>query len=156
MKIYSRVIRPLLIGKLVKYFTPGQTELTKTDAYMYAVIFIVITITHTLYLHGYMFVIEQLGLKIRVSISSLIYRKSLKLSPESLLTITNGKVVTLVSKDVYSFHSAIMFAHDIWVGTIQIMIMSYVMYKYIGWAALTGIAFLLIMVPIQRELSMQL
>lgn len=149
--IFSRVIRPILLGKLVRYFNPNQTDMTKAEAYWYATGVVVVTVLNVVYLHGYMFYIQQLGLKLRISVCSLLYRKSLKLSHTSLQKITNGNIVTLMSKDVYSFDSAIMFAHDMWIGVIQIIIMTYIMYEQIGIASIVGIAFLVALIPVQSK-----
>lgn len=153
LKTTLLVLRPILLGKLVAYFSPNQTAVTKEEAYGYAFGVILVTILSSVYLHAYMFYIQQLGLKIRIAVCSLIYRKSLNLSREAINEITNGNIVTLVSKDVYSFESAIMFLHDLWIGVVQIIIMTYVMYRQIGWSSVVGISFLVMLIPFQLYLG---
>lgn len=121
----------------------------KEDAYFYAFIVIGITLLQTIYNHGYMLYLQQIAQKIRIGLCSLMYRKALKLSTSSLIDVTNGKIVTLMTKDVALFDSAIILAHDLWIGIIQVVIMTYVMYRHIGASAVFGVGFLILLVPFQ-------
>ncbi|XP_071052810.1 probable multidrug resistance-associated protein lethal(2)03659 isoform X1 [Onthophagus taurus] len=142
------ITRPLVIGRLVAYFDT-KSNLTKSQAYIYATLLIGITILQTIYNHGYMLYLTQMAQKIRTGLCSLIYRKSLKLSTSSLIEVTNGKIVTLISKDVNLFDFSIILSHDIWVGVIQVALMTYVMYQQIGISAILGVGFLLLLIPFQ-------
>ena len=68
------MIQPLLLGGLIRYFTPEST-VTKTDAYLYAggVSFcaFVLAVAH----HPYFFGVQRIGMKMRIACCSLLYRK---------------------------------------------------------------------------------
>ena len=123
--------------------------MSKTDAYAYAFAVIAITVFITIYNHGYMLYMQQMAQKIRIGLCSLMYRKALMLNSSSLAEITTGKIVTLMSKDVNFFDSAIIFVHDLWIGFIQVALMTYVMYEQIGVSALYGVGFLVLLTPFQ-------
>lgn len=148
MFVIFRVARPLAIGRVVSYFERGSA-MSKEDAYFYAAIVITITILQTIYNHAYMLYLQQIAQKIRIGLCSLIYRKALKLSTSSLINITSGKIVTLMTKDVGLFDSAIILAHDLWIGLIQVIVMTYVMYRHIGVSAIFGVGFLILLIPFQ-------
>lgn len=137
------------MGKLVSYFSPGQTALTKSDAWFYAAVTVGTNFCYFIYAHSYMLLIQQLGLRVRVAFCSLLYRKVLKLNATSLGNVTTGKIVTLITKDVHSFDSAIMFGNDLWIGVIQTTMIGYLMYSQIGVSAIIGLAFFVVMLPLQ-------
>lgn len=70
----TKVIQPLLLGGLIRYFTP-ESQVTKTEGFMYAagVSFcaFVLAIAH----HPYFFGVQRIGMKMRVACCSLLYRK---------------------------------------------------------------------------------
>lgn len=69
------------------------------------------------------------------------------------MEMSSGKIATLISKDVFSFDAALMFGHDIWIGVIQVTIMTYLMYNAIGISAFVGVAFMIAIVPLQCKLK---
>lgn len=98
-----------------------------------------------------MLIITAFGFKIRTAFSSLIYRKCLKLSNDSLSKLTVGKIVTLLTKDVASLEMMALYGNDIWIGFVQIIIVCVVIYNKIGLAAITGCSFFILMIPIQGK-----
>ncbi|KAL8592423.1 hypothetical protein ACOMHN_021365 [Nucella lapillus] len=71
-----RVVQPLLLGGLIRYFTPGS-QVSSTEAYLYAlgvsVCAAVIAVTH----HPYFFGVTRMGMQMRVACCSLMYKKTL-------------------------------------------------------------------------------
>lgn len=99
-----------------------------------------------------MFYLQQLGIKARIATCSLLYRKLLKMNETNLTDMSNGvNIITLISKDVYTYDLALMFANDLWIGIIQTIIMTYIMYNAIGISAFAGVAFMIFLIPIQRN-----
>ncbi|KRT83618.1 ABC transporter ATP-binding protein, partial [Oryctes borbonicus] len=154
VRTFFMVARPLAIGRVISFFERGST-MSKGDAYIATSIVIGITFAQTIYNHAYMLYLQQMAQKIRIGICSLIYRKALKLSTSSLIGVTNGKIVTLMTKDVALFDSAIVLAHDLWIGIIQVIVMTYVMYQHIGVSAIFGVGFLILLIPLQLWIGRQ-
>lgn len=124
----------------------NQTEISQTDAYVYGTALLITNLVRCSFNHNCMFYIQQLAIRVRVAICSLLYRKILKLNDCS-----NGQIISLISKDVYLFDMALMFGHDLWIGIIQTIIMTIIMYKAIGIASFVGIGFMVLVVPIEGE-----
>lgn len=95
--------------------------------------------------------IQHLSMKMRIACSSLVYRKSLKLSKTALGRTTVGHVVNLLSNDVSKFDQGFVLAHFIWIGPIEAGIGTYLLWQEIKLAALFGTMFLLSFVPIQGK-----
>lgn len=144
-----RTVSPMYMGKLISYFSPGQTRLSKADAWFYAGMILGMNFFYSIFSNLYSFLILQLGLGVRAAFCSLVYRKALKLTATSLGQVTTGKLVTFLSKDATYFDLAVMYGNELWIGVIQIVIIGYIMFSQIGISAVIGIAFFILMIPLQ-------
>lgn len=143
----------MALGALVSYYSPDNTLMTKETAYMYAGIvigcaFIAIIISSHVTLG-----IQHTGMKIRVAVCSLIYRKSLRLSKTALGETTIGQVVNLLSNDVNRFDGAVILLHNLWIGPLVTGVATYFMYEEIGISAVIGVVCILIFIPFQGKLN---
>jgi ATP-binding cassette subfamily C (CFTR/MRP) protein 4 len=146
--------QPYALGKLVSYFTPGQTDMTKQDACFYAAVVIGFNLFERVYKHNYFLLLGGFGIKVRAAFCSFMYRKALKLSPAHLGDFTIGKIVTLITKDVDCFEAFVDFGNDIWIGVIKTLVTSVILYMRIGVASLAGVGFFLLVMPVQVYLGM--
>lgn len=71
----NRIIQPICLGGLVSYFAPGQTHLTKSDAYWYAGEIIFSSIVSVIIFHPFFLYTVETAMQIRLGCSGLIYRK---------------------------------------------------------------------------------
>lgn len=142
------------MGQLIAYYSPrdpGDTVISKTDAYLYAGAVILSSLINVFVTHPYMMGVLHLGMKVRVACCSLIYRKALKLSKTALGQTTAGQVVNLLSNDVNRFDVAVIFAHQLWVGPLETILITYLMYLQVGVSAIIGVVFLLLFIPLQSK-----
>lgn len=91
------------------------------------------------------------GMKVRVAVCSIIYRKSLRLSQTALGETAIGKVVNLLSNDVNRFDIVSMFIHSMWTAPLMSLVVGYLLFIEVGWAGMIGISIVFIVVPIQCE-----
>lgn len=91
------------------------------------------------------------GMKVRVAVCSIIYRKSLRLSQTALGETAVGKVVNLLSNDVNRFDIVSFFVHSMWTAPLMSLVVGYLLFIEVGWAGMIGIAIVFIVVPIQCE-----
>lgn len=68
------------------------------------------------------------GMKVRVAMTTLIYRKSLRLSKKAMGETTVGHMVNLLTNDVGRFDLAFVFLHYFCVGPLQAICVTYLMY----------------------------
>ncbi|KAJ8923376.1 hypothetical protein NQ315_001934 [Exocentrus adspersus] len=148
-KLVNSVLEPEAIGKLVAYFHPRQTVLTLHDAIYYASIMIGLKLTHCFYFQNYVIYLQQLAIQIRTAFCSLIYRKSLKLSPEAVSEISLGNIITIVTKDVLQFEQSIWLFNDLWIAIVQTIVICYLIYAKIGLSSIVGVGMTLALVPLQ-------
>ncbi|XP_050294891.1 ATP-binding cassette subfamily C member 4-like [Anthonomus grandis grandis] len=80
--------------------------------------------------------VQRIGMRVRVAACSLIYRKLLRLNQASLGKTAAGQLVNLLSNDVIRFDMISWFLHYFWITPVLFVIAFYIMYTYVGLAAL--------------------
>ncbi|XP_060872041.1 ATP-binding cassette subfamily C member 4-like isoform X2 [Metopolophium dirhodum] len=148
--ITYRISQPILIGELLEYFNP---DYSKNSDIRYAYICassLVISLFITTNIH---YLLDQEvfneALKVRVACSSLIYRKALFLSNKALDETTVGQMINLVSNDVNHFDITLNKLHYLWIGPLQTIVVTYLLWQEIGMSSLVGIATFLFFIPLQ-------
>ncbi|XP_049822547.1 probable multidrug resistance-associated protein lethal(2)03659 isoform X1 [Aethina tumida] len=148
-----RIVQPIFLGQLLNYYTPGQATISQNEAYLYAGGVVLCSLINILTSHPYMMGVLHMGMKVRVACCSLIYRKALKLSKTALGETTAGQVVNLLSNDVNRFDVAVIFAHNLWVGPLETVVCTYLMYLEVGVSAVIGVLLLIMFIPMQIYLG---
>lgn len=134
------------------FFKLDQTNITLKEAYIYGGVLVLSLTIKEVYMHNCFLYLFQLAIKVRVGLCSLVYRKSLKLSYDSLIKLSSGRIITVISKDVYTLDGAIFYGNEIWIGFIQVTALTYIIYQSVGYAAFSGVGFMLLIIPIQGKL----
>jgi ATP-binding cassette, subfamily C (CFTR/MRP), member 4 len=93
----------------------------------------------------------QNGMKVRVAVCSLIYRKALKLSRTALGDTAPGKVVNLLSNDVSRFDMVSIFLHSMWSAPLLTIIVAYLLWREAGIPGLVGMIVIFVVTPLQCE-----
>lgn len=152
LSLFYRVVQPLAIGRLVLYFqSDGADKPTETEAYIAAGAIVACLAIDAFVAHPSMMGLMHIAMKLRVSCSALIYRKTLRLSRKALGLTTVGQLVNLLSNDVSKFDQGFLLCHFVWVGPIQTAVGTYMLYRTIGVSAFFGMAFLLSFIPLQSK-----
>ncbi|CAH0557797.1 unnamed protein product [Brassicogethes aeneus] len=146
------LLKPKALGKFVSNFASIES-FNKEEAFYYGSLLIGITFFKYFFDNNYHQILQEFSIRVCTSFSSLLYRKSLKLSPIALSEITMGKIVTLMTKDIFSFESAIGCFNEMWNGLVLLIIVTYMIYSRIGVSAFFGIGFILLCVPFQLYLG---
>jgi ABC-type transport system involved in cytochrome bd biosynthesis fused ATPase/permease subunit len=71
---------------------------------------VVVEFIDLLYRDNFMLRLEAIGVKIRTGLTSLIYRKVLKMNLSQRDNISVGKIITLITRDVDEFHISVLYA----------------------------------------------
>lgn len=98
-------------------------------AQLYALGLIAGSLVTVIYGHPYILGQMHLGMKMRIALCSLIYRKSLRLSRTALADTSIGQVVNLLSNDVGRFDMILITVHFVWLAPLELIVVSYFMYQ---------------------------
>uniref|UniRef100_H0X343 ATP binding cassette subfamily C member 4 n=1 Tax=Otolemur garnettii TaxID=30611 RepID=H0X343_OTOGA len=101
----TRVVQPVFLGKMISYFEnydPTDTVALHT-AYAYAAGLTVCSLILAILHHLYFYHVQCAGMRLRVAMCHMIYRKALCLSNMAMGKTTTGQIVNLLSNDVNKF-----------------------------------------------------
>ncbi|XP_037095749.1 multidrug resistance-associated protein 4-like isoform X1 [Syngnathus acus] len=146
-----KVIQPVLLGKLIEYFespdTTGPTAIHK--AYGYAAGICLSTVSMAILHHLYFYHVQRAGMKIRVAMCHMIYRKALSLNNMALTKTTTGQIVNLLSNDVNKFDEVTLYLHFLWIAPLEAALVIILLMYWIGPSCLAGMAVFFVLIPVQ-------
>uniref|UniRef100_A0A8C9DN19 Multidrug resistance-associated protein 4 n=1 Tax=Prolemur simus TaxID=1328070 RepID=A0A8C9DN19_PROSS len=146
----TKVIQPIFLGKIIKYFENDPTDsVALHTAYVYATVLTVSTLVLAILHHLYFYHVQCAGMRLRVAMCHMIYRKALCLSNLALGKTTTGQIVNLLSNDVNKFDQVTIFLHFLWAGPLQAIAVTALLWMEIGISCLAGMAVLIILLPLQ-------
>ena len=97
----------------------------------------------------------SVSLNIRSSIMSAIYQKALRISNYAKKTSSTGEVVNLMAIDSQKMLDVAPHINYIWAAPLQIILTLYFLWKYLGLAVLSGLIFMIILIPVISFISSQ-
>lgn len=124
-----RSLQPLFLIGLISYYDQNKEVNSSFEAFYFATGVILCSALSVMVIHPYMLGTMHVGMKMRVAMCSMIYRKSLRLSQGALATTTAGQMVNLISNDVGRLDLATIFVHYLWVGPLETLLITYLMYR---------------------------
>lgn len=97
--------------------------------------------------------VTNIGIEARTALVSMVYRKALKLSPAARKIQTPGEISNHMSVDAERW-SDVLPVLPMW-GSIplEICIALWLLYRQLGWAALTGLGTIIISIPFQAWIA---
>ncbi|KAL7641520.1 UNVERIFIED_CONTAM: hypothetical protein RMT77_007391 [Armadillidium vulgare] len=143
-----RVAQPLFMIGVIRHFG-GDVHTTWSTAMICGVMIVVMSALHIFVYHPFNFKCRHLVLKIKSAIGTAVYRKALRLSTKAAKDTTVGQMVNLLSNDINRFEASIPFAHFIWIGPLQTIISTSILWYEIGPSCLAGIFLLILYIPMQ-------
>nr|XP_026484669.1 probable multidrug resistance-associated protein lethal(2)03659 [Vanessa tameamea] len=171
MEFLIRLQQPLFLGLLLRYYSPAQDLQNKTANATYvsrlfkyydmssgiawgeAVFFcfgvIFCSMVNVMVQHPFMMGVMHMGMKMRVGVCSLIFRKALKVNLQAMSENRGGLVVNLMANDVNRFDSGPLFVHYLWIGPLETVLMTIYLYREMGISSVYGALTIITVVPFQ-------
>ncbi|XP_024299663.1 ATP-binding cassette sub-family C member 4 isoform X2 [Oncorhynchus tshawytscha] len=146
-----KVIQPVFLGKLIQYFEkydPNNMD-ALYEAFGYAAGVSLSTVALTVLQSLYFYHVLRTGMKIRVAMCHMIYKKALCLSSAAMGRTTTGQIVNLLSNDVNRFDEVTTNLHYLWIAPLQAVVVIILLWYEIGPSCLAGVAVLLFLMPLQ-------
>lgn len=127
---HFRVTQPICLFGMMSYFAGKDSDLMKAE--LYAAGLMAGSVFTVVFAHPYMLGVLHLGMKMRVALCSLVYRKALRLSRTALGDTTIGQVVNLLSNDVGRFDTVLINVHYLWMAPLELIVITYLMYVQVS------------------------
>ncbi|GLD64868.1 multidrug resistance-associated protein 4-like protein [Lates japonicus] len=146
-----KVVQPVILGMMIQYFEKYDPNDKKAlyETLGYAAALSICTIGLALLHHLYFYHVQRAGMKIRVAMCHMIYKKALCLSSSAMGKTTTGQIVNLLSNDVNKFDDVTIFLHFLWVGPLQAAVVVGLLWLEIGPSCLAGMVVLMFLMPVQ-------
>ncbi|XP_072396581.1 ATP-binding cassette subfamily C member 4-like [Diabrotica undecimpunctata] len=153
--IVIRMLQPIVLAEYINFFDKKHGIKPNEVGWLLASGVVIMAFLNVILLHNTFLNTQRVGMRVRIAVGSLLYRKLLKLNHTSLGKTAAGQLVNLLSNDLQRFDYAAVFLHYIWVMPINSAISFYIMYRTCNLvAALTGMgAVILEALPLQSYLS---
>ncbi|XP_076226546.1 ATP-binding cassette sub-family C member 10 isoform X2 [Nomia melanderi] len=143
---------PILLNKLVGFIEDKDEPISY--GYLYASgIFITALIGAFCNAH-FTFWMSVVGLKIRSTIITLVYRKTLHSSSVKLKQQFNfGEIVNFMSTDSDRLVNSCPSFHAFWSIPLQLVVVLYLLHEQIGISFLAGVTFAIVLIPINKLIT---
>ena len=106
------------------------------------------SVCQTAALHQYFQRAFETGMRVKASLTAMIYSKSLKLSNESRAQKSTGDIVTYMSVDQQRLSDLAQWGQQLWSAPFQIVLCMLSLYQLVGVSCFAGVAAMVLMVPI--------
>ncbi|XP_057563172.1 ATP-binding cassette sub-family C member 4-like [Hippopotamus amphibius kiboko] len=147
----TRVLLPIFLGKIISYvenYDPTDSA-TLYEAYSYAAGLSACVLVWAILHHLYFYHIQRVGMRLRVAVCHMIYCKALHLSSLAMGKTTTGQIVNLLSNDVNKLDQVTMFLCFLWVGPLQAIAVTALLWMETGISCLAGMVVLIILLLLQ-------
>uniref|UniRef100_A0A8D9EWB0 ABC-type xenobiotic transporter n=2 Tax=Cacopsylla melanoneura TaxID=428564 RepID=A0A8D9EWB0_9HEMI len=142
---------PLLLYHLVDFIETGTAPIEQGA--MYAGGLTLATLIAAFSNEHFVFQMTKVSLKIRGSLVTIIYKKTLNLSVLTLNSISVGEIVNHISTDTDRIVGACASFHACWSIPFQLVVTLYLLYLHLGVAAFTGVVFSLLLIPVNKLIA---
>ncbi|KAK9507365.1 hypothetical protein O3M35_007238 [Rhynocoris fuscipes] len=145
---------PLLLHSLVSFIDNKDEPIH--HGYLYALGLCFASLIGAFCSSHFNFCMSLVGLKIRGALISVVYRKTLSLSTLTLSQLSTGEVVNYMSTDMDRIVNSCASFHAFWSIPFQIAVTLYLLYQQVQLSFLTGVAFTILLIPINRFIATQI
>ncbi|XP_058224199.1 putative ABC transporter C family member 15 isoform X1 [Rhododendron vialii] len=145
-------VGPYLINDFVNFLNQKKTR-SLASGYLIALGFLAAKVVETTAQRQWIFGARQLGLRLRASLTSQIYKKGLMLSSQSRQSRTSGEIINYMSVDVQRMTDFIWYLNTIWQLPIQISLAMFILHTNLGLGSLVAFAATLVVMAINVPMT---
>eukprot|EP00039_Didymoeca_costata_P001601 m.53653 g.53653 ORF g.53653 m.53653 type:complete len:1321 (-) comp10876_c0_seq1:105-4067(-) len=150
IEIVLQILQPFLVGRLINGV---ETEKSSTYIYEYAIYLSLSSAALALTHHQAFLVTWRFGMRLQAGTIGTVYRKVLSVKTQDLARVTTGHVVNLISNDTERFMQAAIMAPFAILAPVQLAVITYLVWREVGWVALSGAAVMIALVPLNLRLG---
>jgi ATP-binding cassette subfamily C (CFTR/MRP) protein 1 len=141
----------LLIAFIDSYQSPEPQPIIRGVAIALAMF--IVSVCQTSFLHQYFQRAFDTGMRVKSSLTAMIYAKSLKLSNEGRATKTTGDIVNHMAVDQQRLADLTQFGTQLISAPFQIILCMVSLYQLVGLSMFAGVAVMILMIPLNGVIA---
>lgn len=107
-----------------------------------------VSVSQTVCLHQYFQRAFETGMRVKASLTAMIYSKALRLSNEGRAAKSTGDIVNYMAVDTQRLQDLTQYGQQLWSAPFQIILCMISLYQLVGFSMLAGVGAMLVMIPI--------
>lgn len=136
LNTFASYVGPYLIDSFVQYL--DGKRLYENQGYVLVSAFFFAKLVECLTQRHWLFRLQQLGLRTRALLVTMIYSKALTLSGQSRQCHTSGEIINFMTVDAERVGSFSWYMHDLWLVALQVTLALLILYKNLGLASIAA------------------
>lgn len=112
-----------------------------------------VSVAQTALLHQYFQRAFETGMRVKSSLTSMIYAKSMRLSNEGRASKSTGDIVNYMAVDTQRLQDLTQYGQMLWSAPFQIALCMISLYQLVGISMLAGIGAMILMVPVNGVIA---
>lgn len=148
-------VQPQLLRSLIKFMDSYRTDEPQPiiQGVAIALAMFLVSVGQTMSLHQYFQRAFDAGMRVKSSLTAMIYSKSLKLSSEGRSSKTSGDIVNHMAVDQQRLSDLAQFGAQLWSAPFQIILCMISLFNLVGVSMFAGIAVMIIMIPLNGMIA---
>lgn len=149
-----------IFGKLLGFFVDYHNAIregTEPPSIQYGLLIalgiLVANVTATILIAGSSQGLFEIGYQVRAAAVAMIYRKSLKLSPQARQKSTVGEITNRMAVDADKLSLGFNILSMMIAIPTELIVGSFLLYRFLGWSLCAGFAVFFIITPIQGKFA---
>lgn len=146
-----RVAQPLLVGVIIRYFSQPNLkgDVTPNMAYWSVFGLCITSVILTFGKHQWFVLVQRQGMDVRCALTIMIYKKLLRLSKNAIEKTSTGQILNILANDLSRFEEISFQLWYLVVAPIQAITVVYIIWGYLSYSCLGGVAILFLFIPFQ-------
>ncbi|CAG2105946.1 unnamed protein product [Medioppia subpectinata] len=147
--------QPVILDQLITFLTASGQTLAEPDwiGYTYALLLFVCPVLASVLNAQHNYWSNVIGLRIRTSITAILYEKSIKLSSSGRKDNTSGELLKMLSTDMHYIMFFVPYYDNLWISPLKLLVSIWLLWAQLGAASLPGVIFILVIVPINTYMN---
>lgn len=139
---------PVLLSLLLDYLQDYETKPLSYGIFLACSMFLVALFVALLYTYN-RFLMFLVNVETKAALISMIYRKSLRLSPGSRMKSTTGEITNHMAVDAEQWNEGMVFLSS-WISIpLETGIALFLLYRFLGWSMIAGFLGMVLLLPLQ-------
>lgn len=149
-------IQPQLLRLLISFidsYRGGRERQPVIRGAAIAIAMFLVSVSQTVCLHQYFQRAFETGMRVKSSLTAMIYAKSLRLSNEGRAAKSTGDIVNYMAVDTQRLQDLAQYGQMLWSAPFQIFLCMASLYQLVGLSMFAGVGAMLLMIPVNGAIA---